>query len=82
MCKKSFQIDGLDSCLSEEDADARFGTYLAHSKQDTGYNTSLFFICRRGQEDKVSLIFLFYFIVLLSLLVIISKICIKDTMKA
>ena len=40
MCKKPIQIDGLDSCLGEEGVDARFGTYLTHSKQDTRYNAS------------------------------------------
>ena len=43
MCKKPIQIDGLDSCLGEASADARFGTYLAHSKQDARYNASLVF---------------------------------------
>ena len=52
MCKKPIQIDGLDSCLGEKGANARFGTYLTHSKQDTRYNASLvFFFCRREQED-------------------------------
>ena len=40
MCKKPIQIDGLDSCLGEKGANARFGTYLTHSKQDTRYNAS------------------------------------------
>ena len=46
MCKKPNQIDGLDSCFGEEGVDARFGTYLTHSKQDTRYNAimqALFF---------------------------------------
>ena len=43
MCKKLIQIDGLDSWLGEEGADARFGTYLTHSKQDMRYNASLVF---------------------------------------
>ena len=46
MCKKRNQIDGLDSCFGEEGVDARFGTYLTHSKQDTRYNAimqALFF---------------------------------------
>ena len=43
MCKKPIQIDGLDSCLGEESADARFGTYLTHSKQNARYNASLVF---------------------------------------
>ena len=52
MCKKPIQIDGLDSCLGEESADARFGTYLTYSIQDVRYNASLvFFFCRREQED-------------------------------
>ena len=33
-------MDGLHSCFGEEGADARFGTYLTHSKQDTKYNAS------------------------------------------
>ena len=51
MCKKPIQIDGLDSCLGEEGADARFGSYLTHSKQDTRYNANLVFFCQREQED-------------------------------
>ena len=52
MCKKPIQIDGLDSCLGEESADARFGTYLTHSKQDARYIASLvFFFWQREQED-------------------------------
>ena len=51
MCKKPIQIDGLDSCLGEKGANARFGTYLTHSKQDTRYNASLVFFCRQQQED-------------------------------
>ena len=51
MCKKTIQIDGLDYCLGEEGANARFGTYLTHSKQDTRYNASLVFFCRQQQED-------------------------------
>ena len=43
MCKKPIQIDGLDSCLGEESADARFGTYLTYSIQDVRYNASLVF---------------------------------------
>ena len=48
MCKKPIQKDVLDSCLSEEGADSRFGTYLTHSKQDTGYNASLVFSLWKG----------------------------------
>ena len=51
MCKKPIQIDGLDSCLGEEGADARFGSYLTHSKQDARYNANLVFFCQREQED-------------------------------
>ena len=40
MYKKPVQTDGLHSCFGEESADARFGTYLTHSKQDTRYNAS------------------------------------------
>ena len=48
MCKKPIQIDGLDSCLGEKGANARFGTYLTHSKQDTRYNASLVFFLSKG----------------------------------
>ena len=48
MCKKTIQIDGLDSCLGEEGADARFGKYLTHSKQDTRYNASLAIFLSKG----------------------------------
>ena len=41
MCKKTIQIDGLNTCFGEESTDARFGTYLTHSKQDTRYNAKL-----------------------------------------
>ena len=81
MCKKRIQIDALDSCLGEEDADARFGTLVTHSKQDTRYNASLVFFGWREQEDQAWFLFLFYFIVLVSLLILILKIRIKDTMK-
>ena len=45
MCKKSIQIDGLHSCLGEESADARFGTYLAYSKEDKRFVFSVFCFC-------------------------------------
>ena len=61
MCKKLIQIDGLDSWLGEEGADARFGTYLTHSKQDTRYNTSLAFFLVKGSK-KVRFYFFFCFI--------------------
>ena len=80
MCKKTIQIDGLDSCLAEEGVDARFGTYLTHSKQDTRYNASLGFCSVEGSK-KIRFLFLFYIIVLLSLLILILKIRIKDTVK-
>ena len=64
MCKKTIQIDGLDSCLGEEGVDARFGTYLTHSKQDTRYNASLGFCFVEGSK-KIRFLFLFYIIVLL-----------------
>ena len=51
MCKKPIQIDGLDSCLGEESADARFGTYLTYSIQDVRYNASLvFFLSKRARR--------------------------------
>ena len=56
MCKKSIQIDGLHSCLGEESADARFGTYLAYSKEDKKFVLFLFlflffvvFFCQKGE---------------------------------
>ena len=68
MCKKPIQIDALDFCLGEEDADAMFGIFVTYSKQDTRYNASLVFFCWREQEDQALFLSLFYFIVLLSLL--------------
>ena len=76
MCKKPIQVDGLNSCLGEEGAVARFGIYLTHSKQDTRYNTNFVFV-RLGFIS-----FSFYIIVSLSLVILILKICMKDTMKA
>ena len=74
MYEKPIQIDGLDSRLGEEGTDARFGTYLTHSKQDTRYNTSLvFFFYRREQGDQILFLFLCYIIVLLSLLIFFFK---------
>ena len=71
MCKKPFQIDGLDFSFGEEGANARFGTFEAHSKQDTRYNASLvFFSIERSK--KALFLFLFYSIVLLSLLRLIA----------
>ena len=48
MCKKPIQMDGLDFCLGEEGPDARFGTYLTHSKQDTRYHAGLAFFLFKG----------------------------------
>ena len=48
MCKEPVQIDGLDSCLVADGADARFCTYLTHSKQDARYNASLVFFVSNG----------------------------------
>ena len=48
MCKKRIQIDALDSCLVEEDADSRFGTLVTYSKQDTRCNASLVFFLLKG----------------------------------
>ena len=61
MCKKPIQIDGLDSCLGEKGANARFGTYLTHSKQDTRYNASLAFFSVEVSK-KIKLHFFFRFI--------------------
>ena len=58
MCKKSIQIDGLNSSLGEEGTDARFGIYLAHSKQDTRYNASLAFFSIEGSK-KIRFYFFF-----------------------
>ena len=63
MCTKSIQIDGLHSCLAEESADARFGTYLAYSKEDKRFVFSVFcfflflflffvgFFCQKEKQD-------------------------------
>ena len=48
MGKKPIQIDALDSCLGEEGADTRFGTFVTHSKQDARYNASLVFFLLKG----------------------------------
>ena len=62
MFKKPIQIDGLDSCLDEEGADVKFGTYLAHSKQDARYNASLAFFLFKGTRRLgfISFSVLFY----------------------
>ena len=60
MYKKPIQIVGLHSCLGEEDADARFGTYLTHSKEDTRYNASLAFFSVKGSK-KIRFYFFFCF---------------------
>ena len=48
MCKKPIKIDGLHSCLGEEGADARFGTYVTHSKEDTRCNAYHAFFLTKG----------------------------------
>ena len=48
MCKKPIKIDGLHSCLGEEGADGRFGTYVTHSKEDTRYNAYHVFFLTKG----------------------------------
>ena len=82
MWKKPIQKDVLDSCLGEEGADSRFGTYLTHSKQDTGYNASLVFSLWKGARRLgfISFSVLYYRVTIL--LILILKIRIKDTMKA
>ena len=82
MCKKPIQIDGLDSCLGEEGADARFGTYLTHSKQDTRYNASLAFFLLKGARrlDFISFSALFYRVI--KPFNTLLKMFIKDIMKA
>ena len=59
MCKKPVQIDGLDSCLGEEGADPRFGTYF---QNDTRYNVSLVFFLSKGARRLgfISFSVLFY----------------------
>ena len=37
MCKTPIQIDGLDSCLSEEGTDARLRTFATHSARRLGF---------------------------------------------
>ena len=61
MCKKPIQIDGLDSCLGEESADAKFGTYLTHWKQHTRYNSGPVFFSVEG-SNKIRSYFFFCFI--------------------
>ena len=62
MCKKPIQIDTLGSCLGEEGTDARFGTFVTHSKQDTRYNASLVFFLSKGARRLgfISFFVLFY----------------------
>ena len=67
--------------MNEEGADVRFGTFVTHSKQDTRYNASLVFFLSKGARRSGFIYFSVFFIVLLSLLIFILKICIKDTMK-
>ena len=50
MYKKPIQIDGLDSRFGEEGADARFGTFVTHSKQDTSTMQALFFFLSNGEK--------------------------------
>ena len=83
MCKKPIQKDVLDSCLGEEGADSRFGTYLTHSKQDTGYNASLVFSLWKGARRLGFISFsVLYYRVTKSFLILILKIRIKDTMNS
>ena len=60
MCEKPIQIDALGSCLGEEGTDARFGTFVTHSKQDTRYNASLVFFSVEGSK-KIGLYLFFCF---------------------
>ena len=61
--KRPIQIDGLDSCLGEEGADFRFGTYLTHLKQGTRYDASLVFF---SVEVSKKIRFYFFFCFILS----------------
>ena len=58
MCKKPIQVDGLDSYWGEEGADAKFGTFVTHSKQDTEYNARLVFSSAE-RSKKIRLYFFF-----------------------
>ena len=62
ICKKPIKVDGLDSCLGEEGADAKFGIYLIYSKQDARYNASLvFFLSKEAKRlGFISFSVLFY----------------------
>ena len=62
MCKKPIEIDGFNSCLGKQGADARFGTYLAHSTQDTRYNASLFFSVEGSKKIRFYFFFCFIFL--------------------
>ena len=61
MCKKPIQMDGLDFRFGEEGPDARFGTYLTHSKQDTRYHASLAFLLFKGARRLVFISFSVFF---------------------
>ena len=51
VCREFFNFsDDFDSRLGEEGADARFGTYLTHSKQNTRYDASLFFLLKGARR--------------------------------
>ena len=80
MCKNPTQKDGVDSHLGGGGVDARFGINLTHSKHDAIYNAGLVFFLSKGVRRLG--FFLFHIIVLLSLLILILKILIKDTVKA
>ena len=62
MCKTPIQIDDSDSCLGREGADARFGTFVTHSKQDARCNASLvFFLSKEARRlGFISFSVLFY----------------------
>ena len=55
-------MHGLDFCLGAESPDARFGTYLTHSKQDMRNNASLAFFLLKGTRRLgfISFYVLFY----------------------
>ena len=48
--------------MGEEGADARFGTYLTHSKQDARYNASLVFVVEGNKKIRGFFSVLFYLV--------------------
>ena len=78
MYKKPIQTDGLHSCLGEEGADARFGTYLTHLKQDTRYNAGHVCFVSKGAAKLGFISFFVLFHRITKSFILILKICTKS----